>query len=437
MPASTAQRLVMADGASGERRSDRAAAQAADACAGALAALGSPPIDLLMVFVSPHHGGALAEVSAAVTSRLKPATVIGCAAEVVIAGALEMEGLPGISLLALSAPGMRVHPFTSTDLPLALQAGEADDGDEDLARVASAAGIGPGHRATILLADPFTQPTDTLLHALARARAMASPGSAEERRAPIVGGLASGSARPGTGALLLNGQVTRSGLVGVSLSGALRVDSVVSQGCRPFGPNFVVTAARGRSIRSLSGRPALAVLQETIESLSEAERQALSRGVMLGRVINEHKDRFGRGDYLMRAVSGVNEAEGEVLVADRLRVGQTVRFHVRDAQTASEDLEMLLDAQTIHGAPAGCLLVTCNGRGTRLFSDPSHDARHVQTAFVEPAAEEKARGGRPLAPGNPIPLAGFFAAGEIGPVGDGVFLHGQTACAVMFRPASG
>ena len=150
-------------------------------------------------------------------------------------------------------------------------------------------------------------------------------------------------------------------------------------------------------------------------------------------MINEHKDRFGRGDYLMRAVTGVSEADGEVLVADHLRVGQTVRFHVRDAQTASEDLEMLLDAQALHGPPAGCLLVTCNGRGTRLFSEQSHDARHVQKAFLEQAAEDRARAGQSVSPGNPIPLAGFFAAGEIGPVGDGVFLHGQTACAVMFR----
>ena len=433
MTATSVQRLVMADGSSGERKSALAAAQAADACAASLSVRGSPPVDLLLLFVSPHHGGSLPEIAKIVSSRLSPRCLLGCAAEVVIAGSLEMEGLPGISILALCAPGAHVHPFTSSDLPLALQAGEADDGDEDLARVASAAGIGPGHRATIVLADPFTQPTDTLLHALAKSRAMASPGSAEERRSPIVGGLAAGGRRPGTGALLLNNTVIRTGLVGVSLSGPLRIDGVVSQGCRPFGPNFVVTAVRGRSIRGLSGKPALRALQETIEALPEPEREALGKGVLLGRVINEHKDRFGRGDYLMRAVTGVSEADGEVLVADHLRVGQTVRFHVRDAQTASEDLEMLLDAQALHGPPAGCLLVTCNGRGTRLFSEQSHDARHVQKAFLEQAAEDRARAGQSVSPGNPIPLAGFFAAGEIGPVGDGVFLHGQTACAVMFR----
>ncbi|MBL8991236.1 MAG: hypothetical protein JNJ48_06615, partial [Phycisphaerae bacterium] len=55
-------------------------------------------------------------------------------------------------------------------------------------------------------------------------------------------------------------------------------------------------------------------------------------------------------------------------------------------------------------------------------------------AFADPeAAESRAKGGFEAGVVPLVPLGGFFAAGEIGPVGDGVFLHGHTACAAVFR----
>ncbi len=66
--------------------------------------------------------------------------------------------------------------------------------------------------------------------------------------------------------------------------------------------------------------------------------------------------------------------------------------------------------------PLGACLISCNGRGSRLFKDES--SRDVQTI--------RSRLGE-------IPLAGFFAAGEIGPIGDESFLHGHTASLAIFR----
>ena len=141
----------------------------------------------------------------------------------------------------------------------------------------------------------------------------------------------------------------------------------------------------------------------------------------------------------------MDQESGSIAVADMLRVGQTVRFHMRDAATADEDLGLLLDMQKLYEPPAGVLLFTCNGRGTRLFEAPHHDAAAIVRAFAPGlAAEEKAKGGKPLGPGKgvewaagngaaSVPLAGFFAAGEIGPIGDEVFLHGHTASVALFR----
>jgi small ligand-binding sensory domain FIST len=63
---------------------------------------------------------------------------------------------------------------------------------------------------------------------------------------------------------------------------------------------------------------------------------------------------------------------------------------------------------------AGALLFTCNGRGTSLFGEPDHDARV--------AAELVGAGSS----------AGFFCAGEVGPVGGRAFVHGYTATLAVF-----
>jgi len=217
--------------------------------------------------------------------------------------------------------------------------------------------------------------------------------------------------------------------------GPVRIDAVVSQGCRAFGPNMVVTKARGNIIFQLGGHPALEAVQHAIEDLPEEQRPLLEGGLFLGRVINEYKDRFGRSDYLIRNLLGVDKNSGALAVGDMIRVGQTVRLHVRDSTAASEDLALLLDAQQLHERPAGALMVTCNGRGTRLFPTPHHDAAAVVRAFRLPeGGEERAKGGRAIDPQDrPLPLAGMFANGEIGPIGGQSFLHGHTAVAALFR----
>ena len=82
-------------------------------------------------------------------------------------------------------------------------------------------------------------------------------------RAPQSGGGASGATEPGGNALMLNGTVSDRGLVGVSFRGSLDVDTVISQGCRPIGQNFVVTRARNNPIPEPGGRPAPDLVADT------------------------------------------------------------------------------------------------------------------------------------------------------------------------------
>jgi small ligand-binding sensory domain FIST len=405
---------VFAWSLSGHRDASMAAAQVADRAGEGVG--GS--CDLAMLFVAGEHVGAAEVIAREVRERLKPGALIG--------GEVEFEGAPGISVLAARLPGVVVRTFSTSDLV----AGPADE-EGRVERLRSRLGMGADLRAAILLADPYSLPLVKLLPELNAARTVVA-GTAQGR---LVGGLASGGRAAGDCRLIIGSEVLASGGVGVTLSGALRVDTVVSQGARAIGENLVVTKAKGNAILELGGRAALVVLESLFEVLDERDQGLVrEQGVLIGVVANEYKDRFGRADYLVRNVIGADRESGALAVADRVRVGQTVRFHVRDRRTAHEDLAMLMDAQAIHGPPAGVLLITCNQRGRALFGEPGHDAAAVCRAFgPEIPGEIRAKGGFAVAEGTSVPLAGFFAAGEIGPCGDASALHGQTACAVMFR----
>ena len=223
--------------------------------------------------------------------------------------------------------------------------------------------------------------------------------------------------RPGECRLLLDQRVLRDGAAAVLLSGPVRATTVVSQGCRPIGQHLIVTKAEGNLVQELGGKPALLQLKAIFDGLATSEQELVQRGLHLGRVVNEYQDRFAQGDFLVRNVMGIDPATGAIAVGDFFRPGQTVQFHVRDHRSADDEMRQLLAAfrSSAQSVPRGGLLFTCNGRGTRLFPEPDHDARLIGEYL-----------------GN-IPLAGFFAAGEVGPIGGKNFMHGFTASLVLFE----
>jgi small ligand-binding sensory domain FIST len=231
-----------------------------------------------------------------------------------------------------------------------------------------------------------------------------------------MGGMASAARGPGGNHLVLNGQVFTDGAVGVLLGGGADVRAVVSQGCRPIGQPYVVTRAERNTVYELGGQPAYQRLVDMAStSLDEHDLRLVNRGLHMGLVIDEHKADFGRGDFLVRNVIGADVEHGVIAVNDIVDVGTTVQYHVRDAATADEDLREMLAGRDAEAA----LVFTCNGRGIRLFGRPHHDAAVVAEALDDPAT------------------AGFFAAGEFGPVGGRNFVHGFTASVALFRSPTG
>ncbi|HXQ43361.1 MAG TPA: FIST N-terminal domain-containing protein [Acidimicrobiales bacterium] len=343
--------------------------------------------DLAMVFVTPPFAGALEDAVAAIDDILHPLVLLGCAAESIVGPHREVEQTAAVSLFAA-----RTGPL----LPVALHAGEAP-GADGIAVRGWPDDIAFTPQALLLVADPFSFPTEAFLDWVATSY----PGL------PVIGGMASAAQAPGGNRLAMGRHVRTSGAVGALLGPGVSVETVVSQGCRPFGQPLVVTRADGNLILELAGTPALErLVAQAHGALTEDEVALLEMGgLQIGRVIDEHRESFGRGDFLLRGVLGADRRTGALAVGDVVPVGTTVQFHLRDARTADEDLHVLLEGHHADGA----LVFTCNGRGSRLFDEPHHDARVVSDLL------------------GPVPMAGFFAAGEIGPVGGHNFIHGFTA----------
>jgi small ligand-binding sensory domain FIST len=348
-----------------------------------------PSPDLAVLVVSAGHVGALDDVVGVVREVLRPTTLVGAAAGMVLAGSREVEGDPAIALWA-----GRTGEVTPFHVPPAVD----PEVRPDAGLLATSAGPGD---VVLLLADPFTFPVEHLIADLAV--------SAPKLR--VVGGLASAARGPGGNRLVLDAEVHHGGAVGVILSADQVGGTVVSQGCRPVGEPMVVTRSERSVIYELAGRPALERLMETADALAPDDRNLLADGVHLGVVIDEHRSTFDRGDFLVRNVLGADRSAGAIAVGDEVPVGATVQFHVRDGRTAEEDLRALLAS---HDARAS-LVFTCNGRGSHLFGVPDGDATIVQETLDRPAT------------------AGMSCAGELGPVGGHNHLHGFTASVLTFR----
>ena len=254
-----------------------------------------------------------------------------------------------------------------------------------------------------MLADPYSFPADVFLERM----------NADHPGIHVIGGMSSGGMGPGESKLLTNDEVTNHGAVVTFIRG-VTITPVVSQGCRPIGDPFVITKAERNEIITLGGRPALEQLKLIHDRLPNRDKALMRSGLHIGRVVNEYQDSFEMGDFLIRNVTGVSQDESSIVAGDFFRAGQTVQFHVRDHETASEDLRQHLSKQAENHQAQACLLFTCNGRGTRLFDVPHHDASMVSDLC-----------------GN-IPTAGFFCQGEIGPVSGMNFLHGFTASMALF-----
>ncbi len=347
-----------------------------------------PKPDVAAVFVTAPHVGVLEDFVAVVRQVLDPITLVGASAVTVIGGGRELEDIPAVSLWA-----GRTGPVT----PVRLESIRSADGTAVVGMPEEAGVLGS---TLVLLADPFSFPTESFLGATAQ----------QYPDLEVVGGLASAARGPGGNRLVLDGALHTEGAVGFVLPPEAGAQIVVSQGCRPVGAPFVVTKAERNVVYELAGQPAMDRLQAIIDGADDDLRSLLGQGIHIGIVVDEMVESFNRGDFLIRGVLGADRSNGAISIGEQVAVGSTVQFQVRDARTATEDFVELLEGRDCEGA----LLFSCNGRGAGFFGGSDHDAMLVQDLTGQGAT------------------AGMFCAGELGPIAGRNALHGFTASTLLF-----
>ncbi len=365
-------------------------------------AFGGAGCDFACIFFSPHFSEDVSSLIEIVQKNLSPKILIGCMGAGVIGGTQEIEEHPGLVLWGLSNPMMHITPFHLT--PKKNGEEVALDGLPDIPKEYM------GSQTFLLFADPYSTPINELFSLLESH----APGSA------AIGGIASGAGSEGESRLILNEHIFESGVVGVAIQGGVGIRTVVSQGCQPIGERYVVTKVDRNVIQELGGIPPLERLERMLKELGESEQQQAANGLQVGIAMDEHRAEFGQGDFLIRGLLGADRQTGYLAIADFVEEGQTVQFHIRDAQAAGADLTGLLSeerAASLGNPPKGALLFSCNGRGQQFFQTSHHDVALVHQHM------------------GMLPIAGFFAGGEIGPVGGKNFLHGYTASMVLFYDA--
>lgn len=368
--------------------------------------------NLGLVFISAAFASEYTRLMPLLQERLQVPVLIGCSGGGVVGmnsnqEAQEVEGEPGLSLHLAHLPGVNVRAFH-------IFAESMPDLDSPPDAWVELIGVSPQEQPQfILLADPFSSRANDLIEGLD----YAYPGSVK------VGGLASGTPRIGTG-LFCDYQLYREGTIGVALSGNIVMETIVAQGCRPIGQPYRVSRGDRNIVLGIeeensagvgggaSARTPLEVLRDLIQSLSEEDRLLAQHSLFVGVARDEFKQTLQQGDFLIRNLLGVEPSAGALAIGDRVRAGQRIQFHLRDANTSAEDLELLLlryQQQATATTASGALMFSCMGRGEGLYGSPNFDSHLFQRYLSN------------------IPLAGFFCNGEIGPVGGSTFLHGYTS----------
>jgi small ligand-binding sensory domain FIST len=364
------------------------------------AQLGARPVSLGLVFASPKffpHARAILEILR-VHARIP--LLAGCSSTGLVAGSREIENATGIVLALYSLPGAELKGFRFTQQQVEAAHGAAYWPLET--------GVEPGHsNGWLAFIDPFHLDSENWIRSWNAAYAPL----------PVFGGLASGIFPDQLTQVYLNGDVFEEGGVAISVGGDVKLSGVISQGCTPIGETWTLTRVENNLIHQIANRPAYTVLEDTVKNLSVADQQKSRGNLFIGLVVNEYLENFHRGDFLVRQLIGGDPNSGVLAVGALPRAGQTMQFHRRDAAAATEDMSELLErtkknlgVATVYG---GCLCC-CNGRGRNLFGTPNHDAELVQNEL------------------GPLGLAGFYANGEIGPVGEKNYLHGFTASLALF-----
>jgi small ligand-binding sensory domain FIST len=381
----------------------------------------SGDFDLGIVFISAAFTSDYPRLLPLLLDKLPLPLAIGCGGSGIIGiddrgQVQEVEDEPALSLTVAQLPNVQLHPFQ-------LASDQLPDSDSSPQAWIDRVGVDPqNYPQFILLADTLSGGINELIEGLD----FAYPDAMK------VGGVASVPVMGNQTGLFFHSDRhphlarTPQGTLGLALSGNVVMESLVAQGCRPIGQPLRIHEGDRNIILSVTDldpnsdpQPPLSILQEILQDLSDEDRELAQNALFVGIARDAFQWKLQARDFLVRNLLGVDPRVGAIAVGDRIRPGQRIQFHLRDARTSAEDIEGLFAnfAADRHGktSPIGGLLFSCLGRGQGLYGKPNYDSGVCQRYFSQ------------------MPLAGFFCNGEIGPVGGHTYLHGYTSAFAFLR----
>jgi small ligand-binding sensory domain FIST len=349
-------------------------------------------------FFSPEYAADLQEHLEVVRLHGHIPVLNGCLASGGITSGVEEESNPVATLLLLSTPETEFSTFHIPEAVISEQLTATDLRDAAGPRAMEADGV-------VIFGNP----------ALVASQKFFPAWNSAFRNLPCAGALASGGSTPEECVMVRDGEVLEGGVVGLAFRGGMKMITVTSQGCRPIGAPLTITKAENNLVYQMGGSTAYEVLDEVFQRLTDKEKANARGNLFAGLASSEYLEDFKRGDFLIRNIIGADPNSGAVVIGSPARVGQTMQYQMRDFSTAHQDLVEVFRtmAAEIH-PPFGALLFSCLGRGQNFFKSPNHDAELLAKNFGDP------------------PVAGFFSNGEIGPVGEKIFLHSYSAVSALF-----
>jgi len=353
---------------------------------------------VVFAFVSPDWKPHVGEVGEILQIHGHSPIVLGCSTDGIVGVGEERENTSGLTLLFLHLPNTEVQ----TEI---IMASDTEKSEDLILHPESADGTEEDAGAWIVLGDPANLPAENWLRQW----------NASWPNSPCYGGLASGDPED-NGFFLFRetGLMEDVAALLVHLSGGVRLEGVVSQGCRPIGEPYTITEVDDNVLVTIGQRQAYDILEQAYETLEDDEQESARGNIFAGLAVTEYVDEFKRGDFLVRNIIGGDPTAGVLALGAWPRVGQTLQFQLRDSEAADEDFRtQCVEAQGEFGQPFASLLFSCGGRGLHMFGSPNHDAGILEDVFGK------------------VPTSGFFCSGEIGPVGGTSFVHGYTAVALF------
>lgn len=372
-------------------------------------------LDVGIVFISSAFESEYPRLMPLLQEKLTLPVLIGCSGGGIVgmtaAGAREVESNVALSLSVGQLPGVSLKPFL-------IHPDQLPDLDGPPQQWSDLIDVDPDDQPDfIVLADPMAGGLNDFLQGMD----FAYPGAAK------VGGLASAGSMAARPCVFYQDDIYFGDIVGIALSGNIKLDTIVAQGCRPIGPVYRVTEGERNVILQLqeadgdgNSHPPLKVLQDMLRTLDDDDREKIQNSLFVGMAQSEFKAILEPGDFLIRQPMGIDPRVGALAIGDRVRPGQRIQFHLRDAQTSADDLDILLKRYQLEqssnaSSTLGALMFACLGRGESLYDKPDFDSG----LFTQTVPN--------------TPISGFFCNGEIGPVGGTSFIHGFTSVFGILR----